>query len=155
MATCNWGGFESTEYWPLVCMEEGNQSGDLWWTRQRSRRVCHEKKKKKRKKRRRLVSFHHTRREMVAPTSSHNRRDTAAWSRLVLQLTYQQAYWWAPKTRNRYYDIGSVLSVVWCGWPCSHHSQALYSLTNQKHKQICQVHQKLQLRWKWLLYVLL
>jgi len=29
LATCNLGGFEATEYWPLVCMEEGNQSGDL------------------------------------------------------------------------------------------------------------------------------
>jgi len=26
---CIWGGFEATEYGPLVCMEEGNQSGDL------------------------------------------------------------------------------------------------------------------------------
>ena len=29
LATCNWRGFEATEYWPLVCMEEGNQPGDL------------------------------------------------------------------------------------------------------------------------------
>jgi len=29
MATCNWGGFEATEYRPLVCMEESNQPGDL------------------------------------------------------------------------------------------------------------------------------
>ena len=29
LATCNWGGCEATEYQPLVCMEEGNQSGDL------------------------------------------------------------------------------------------------------------------------------
>jgi len=26
---CNWGVFEATEYRPLVCMEEDNQSGDL------------------------------------------------------------------------------------------------------------------------------
>ena len=29
LATFNWGGFEATEYRPLVCEEEGNQSGDL------------------------------------------------------------------------------------------------------------------------------
>jgi len=25
----NWFGFEATEYRPLICMEEGNQSGEL------------------------------------------------------------------------------------------------------------------------------
>jgi len=27
--TCNWGRFEATAYQPLICMEEGNQSGEL------------------------------------------------------------------------------------------------------------------------------
>jgi len=29
LSTCNWGGFEATEYLPFICMEEGNQLGDL------------------------------------------------------------------------------------------------------------------------------
>jgi len=29
LTTCNWGGFEATEYRPLVFVEEGNQPGDL------------------------------------------------------------------------------------------------------------------------------
>jgi len=29
VATCNWGGFEATEYQPLVCMEDGNRSREL------------------------------------------------------------------------------------------------------------------------------
>jgi len=51
-------------HWIPVCRPHGRRQpvgrpGDQWWTRQRSRRVCHEKKKKKNKKKKLLKSVNY------------------------------------------------------------------------------------------------